>query len=391
MPGARRRPVALLGLPCAAVALLVIAPGTAAGEAPPGTPFGTATPTEQFVQSFQQQVTRQLQDIVSQSRRQQEQRLQEFEARQQAQTREQLQLMRGLLEQSGGDRDAGTGGAPAIDPPRVNTRRPPPGAGPSGSSTNFPANSAAQHPAATSDPNVAPHGFVEGTLLNGVVAMAGGPERESIVALSGSYQSANGFLTQLDGCFALVQGRPELATGRIDFKLARLTCNFPDGSSRTWDTAGWLVDADGIRGIRAVIVENAGRKAVVASIGGAVAGVGQQLSQQQYQTRSGGLGSSSSFVGRSGQDAAGGAVTGAANALGMAVTDYYNLFTPSLQVGGGTPVTAVLANELRLPTSGRDLTQTHTPAVGPATTGLATPSAAEAPSVPTGFPSGASQ
>lgn len=210
--------------------------------------------------------------------------------------------------------------------------------------------------------NIAPHGFVEGRLLNGVVAVQGGPDRDSIVALSGNYQSANGFVARLDGCMALVQGKPEIATGRIDFKLSRLTCNFTDGASRTWDAAGWLVDADGIRGVRAVIVDNSARKTAVAAAGGAVGGLGQRLSQQQYQVSAGpgGFGSSSTFAGSPVRDALGGASTGAANALGQSIADYYNLYAPSLQVGGGTPVTVVLANDLRLPPSGREISQTHT-------------------------------
>ena len=113
--------------------------------------------------------------------------------------------------------------------------------------------------------------------------------------------------------------------------------------------------------MRAVIVDNTGRKAAVAAAGGAIGGLGQRLSQQQYQFSNGpgGIGSSTTFTGSPGRDASGGAATGAANALGQSIADYYNLYAPSLQVGGGTPVTVVLANDLRLPPSGRDLSETH--------------------------------
>lgn len=208
--------------------------------------------------------------------------------------------------------------------------------------------------------NLSPHGFVEGRLLNGVVAVVGGPERESIVALTGRYRAANGFFTDLDGCFALVQGRPDLAAGRIDFKVSRLTCNFPDGASKTWDISGWLVDRDGIRGLRAAIVQNVGRKALVATAGGALAGFGQRLSQQQYQVNASPLGSSTSFIGNATRDALGSSATGAANAMGQSIADYYNLYAPSLQVGGGTPATLIIANELKFPASAVRLTQTHT-------------------------------
>jgi len=375
------------------------------GQIPDAPTFGAATPTDKFVQSFQQQVSQQLQSSLAQSNEAQESRFRTFE-QQQREMDGHIQA----LEQSLAAVHASSGHpiqdsmlVPGMDvePPRVNVRKAiapevasggalglgsglVPAilsgqggdsafagiAGPNGAPgqpassaesrlysnfENFPAHGR------ISDANVAPHGFIEGRLLNGVVTQQGGPERESIVALTGEYQSANGYTADLDGCFALVQGRPEIATGRIDFKLSRLTCNFRDGASRTWDASGWLVDADGIRGVRAIIVDNTARKAAVAAGGGAIGGIGQRLSQQQYEISGGpaGFGPSTSFAGNAGRDALGGAANGAANALGQSIADYYNLYGPSLQVGGGTRVTVVLANDLRLPYSGRDISQTH--------------------------------
>jgi len=402
---------AMLATVLLAAALLLLPMGRSRAAAadpagPAGTPatdipdsgkadFGSATPSDQFVQSFQQQVSRQLQSALSQSRQEQEAQLQSY-ASQQRELEQQVQSMQRTLEAAtaAGSGRIGGGGETAIDPPQINTRRavapdatdasPPAGSvssppmlgmlglGSGLDATDTPGGShipgAALRASRAAEPNVAPHGFVEGRLLNGVVSIVGGPDRESIVALTGRYQSANGFLDDLDGCLALVQGRPEIAAGRIDFKVSRLTCNFPDGGSRTWDAAGWLVDADGIRGVRATIVESVGRKAAVAAAGAALAGVGQRLSQEQYQVNAlsgggagiGSVASSSTFVGSPGRDALGGAASGAAGALGQSISDYYNLYSPSLQVGGGTPVTVVLANELRLPPSGREISQTHT-------------------------------
>ncbi len=386
--------------------------GGTTGDAAAISNFGSAVPSDKFVQSFQQQVSQQLQSAISQANEAQAARLRAFEDQQKdlverVQTLQQSLDSRALDGAGGSLRGSGAGApgpdAPELEPPRVNQRRAPhpeaggdsPGAddgwprslpaildGVAGGGTgaandpghaamagdtgNGPGALAGGRLVRASDANVSPHGFVEGRLLNGVVAIVGGPDRESIVALTGRYEAANGFRVDLDGCLALVQGKPEIAAGRIDFKLARLTCNFADGASRTWDAAGWLVDADGIRGVRATIVENAGRKAAVAAAGGAIGGIGQRLSQQQYEISSVssgvGTGTSSTFFGSAGQDALGGAASGAANALGNSIADYYNLYSPSLQVGGGTPVTVVLANDLRLPPSGRDVSPTHTAA-----------------------------
>jgi TolA-binding protein len=341
--------------------------------ASPAASFGAAVPSETFVHEFQKQVVQQLQSTLNQANHDQDERLQRFEQQAQ-QLREQSDALQRSVDQMqsrGPDADRGPGELA----PRVNSRttRDAPGqadAGlgamtdPSAPSPDRPhaqmrVDAPAPARARAAEANLSPHGFAEGRLLNGVVAVVGGPERESVVALSGRYEAANGFSTDLDGCFALVQGRPELPAGRIDFKVARLTCNFPDGASKTWDVAGWLVDPDGIRGVRARIVQNAGRKALVATAGGALSGFGRRLSQQQYQISSGPLASSSTFIGSASHDALGGSAEGAAGALGQSIADYYNLYAPSLQVGGGTQVSLVIANELKFPASGRASTQTH--------------------------------
>jgi conjugal transfer pilus assembly protein TraB len=355
------RPKILAGT-AALAAVVAIAAGTqsqaplqpadaATAAATPAADFGTAIPSDRFVHEFQKEVVQQLQSTLTQAGREQDERLQRFE--QQAQElRLQSDALARSVQQLQSRGEPAEGEAPD-QAPRVNARSAP--RADTGADAAAPASAA---PA--SQANLSPHGFAEGRLLNGVVAIVGGPERESIVALHGEYEAANGFTTDLDGCFALVQGRPELPAGRIDFKVARLTCNFPDGASKTWDVAGWLVDPDGIRGVRARIVQNAGRKALVATAGGALAGFGRRLSTEQYQVNAGPLASSSTFIGNAAHDTLGGSAEGAAGALGQSIADYYNLYAPSLQVGGGTQVSLVIANELKFPASGRNSTQTHT-------------------------------
>jgi TolA-binding protein len=334
--------------------------------------FGSAVPNERFVHEFQHQVIQQLQSTLDQASRDQEERLRRFEEQQNQKLREQSEgIQRTLNEMQNRQSDY----SDVRDAPRVNVRhfRDDPSSDTPSSSPDLKGTAPpldlltrrgtpnSKHPKhePSQSANLSPHGFVDGRLLNGVVAIVGGSERESVVALTGSYQAANGFLTDLNGCLALVQGRPELPAGRIDFKVSRLTCNFPDGASKTWDVSGWLVDTDGIRGLRARIVENVGRKALVASAGGALGGVGRRLSQQQYQISAGPLTSTSSFIGSATHDAIGGSAEGAASALEQSIADYYNLYAPSLQVGGGTPTSVVIANELKFPPSGVSSTQTH--------------------------------
>lgn len=379
-------------------------PLAAAGAAPR---FGSALPTEHFVQSFQEKVTQQLQEALEQARRTRDDRLQGFEKRQDD-LGEQLRAIQSMLssrtlpaardepavEAAPARPEAGPGST--VLPPVINSRRlpgaePPRDPIPPSAATGIPglvgnllsASASLQATAASADAalappgsalltaapermpvrmaraNIAPHGFVEGRMLNGVVAREGGPERESIVALSGAYQSANSFRTNLDGCFALVQGRPDLSASRIDFKLSRLTCNFPDGGSTTWDAAGWLVDRDGIRGIKAVVVDHDDHRMLLAAGAGALAsltggaGVGPGVADAASTDGSAGAMPAARDVFTS-------AVQGAAASAQEAVQTHVDRYVPSLQVGGGTAVTIVLANELLLPFSGAGQSPTHT-------------------------------
>jgi TolA-binding protein len=343
--------------PSQAVAPAATSPGS---DALPPADFGNAVPSDRFVHEFQKEVVQQLQSSLTQAGREQDERLQHYEQQTQQLQAQSDSLARSIQELQGRAEVPASGAS--SEAPRVNVRSAPERTPDAVSASIRQGGDRARRSATRSEDtsaNLAPHGFADGRLLNGVVAIVGGAERESIVALQGPYESANGFRTDLDGCFALVQGRPELASGRIDFKVARLTCNFPDGASKTWDVAGWLVDPDGIRGVRARIVQNAGRKALAATAGGAISGFGRRLTTEQYQVNAGPLASSSTFIGNASRDALGGSAEGAAGALGQSIADYYNLYTPSLQVGGGALVSVVIANELKFPASGRNLTQTH--------------------------------
>ena len=129
-----------------------------------------------------------------------------------------------------------------------------------------------------------PNGFIEGKLLNGVVAKAGEWSSTMLISLTGRYQSANGFVVNLDGCTVHAQGRAELSAGRIMGKPAKMTCNFPGKVTQTWDIAGTLIDEDGIEGIRGIIVDNGGKKLTGAALAAAIAAAGTALSRQQTQT-----------------------------------------------------------------------------------------------------------
>lgn len=208
---------------------------------------------------------------------------------------------------------------------------------------------------------VPPNGFVRGRLLSGMVATHGTQPTSALVRLEGSYRTANGFVVDLDGCMLAAEASANLAAGRIEGKPARLTCNFVDGRSQTWDVSGWLVDGgDGIRGVRGTIVSNEEKKIALRSFGAALDAAGKVIVQDQMTFQTSPIGTIGTMTGDAGRAVAGGALSGAGAALNEEIASYYKLFAPSIQVGAQTAVTVVLTNPLDLPTEGAYVAETFT-------------------------------
>ncbi len=215
-------------------------------------------------------------------------------------------------------------------------------------------------------PVIPPNGFINGRLLNGVVATVGEAPTAFLVALEGYYRAANGYVVNLSGCHATVEGKPNLAAGRIDGKPAQITCNFGDeGRVQTWDVAGWVVDnEDGIRGLRSVIVDNTGKKITTSTLASTLAAAGAMLSQSQFTSTQSGSGTSTAMTGSAEKAMAGNALGGAGTGLQQALNEHYALYKPTLQKGGGAKVTVVITNELSVPSEGSYITSNVNAAEG---------------------------
>lgn len=215
-------------------------------------------------------------------------------------------------------------------------------------------------------PVIPPNGFINGRLLNGVVATVGEAPTAFLVALEGYYRAANGYVVNLSGCHATVEGKPNLAAGRIDGKPAQISCNFGDeGRVQTWDVAGWVVDnEDGIRGLRSVIVDNTGKKIASSTLASTLAAAGAMLSQSQLTSTQSGSGTSTAMTGSVGKAVAGNALGGAGTGLQQALNEHFALYKPTLQKGGNAKVTIVITNELSVPREGSYITSNVNAAEG---------------------------
>lgn len=215
---------------------------------------------------------------------------------------------------------------------------------------------AARTDAQPREPFVVPEsGFGQGRLLNGVVATHKGDFRYTMIKLEGPYTSANDFHVNLDGCTALGEATAAFGEGRINIKPIKLTCTLPSGRTRSWKTSGYVVDStDGIAGVIGEIDNNQGKR--VASVTGTTAleKIGQVLvARESTQIFNPTTGQGQSLLtGNPSAAVAGSIVQGAGAGLRQELRDYFDLFKPSVQVGGGGMVTVFLLTESELPEGG---------------------------------------
>ena len=170
-------------------------------------------------------------------------------------------------------------------------------------------------------PFIPPLGFVKGTLLNGVDAIAdGGEATPALVRLHGIYKTAMNSTVMLDGCFMLVEFEGVISTERARGKPARMTCVYPDRGAVAYDVAGYVVDAeDGVEGVPGVFFEgDSGRIAlsIAAQFASGLAGI---VAENQQTTVTGSDGTTQQFL--TGSEGRAAVASGANDALSD-LTDY---------------------------------------------------------------------
>jgi hypothetical protein len=194
---------------------------------------------------------------------------------------------------------------------------------------------------------IPPQGFIKARLLNGVIVRSEQP-RVVLARMSGSYIAPNGYKASLDGCLASIEVVADFSAGRIDGKPVAMTCNVRGGFSKTYGLAGYIVDQDGIRGIRASISNNAQQKITIAGVSGALTGVGTVLSQRQIITTTDLRQTTTAAVGDVGRAAAGGLLEGVGKGVQGSLQEYYQLFQTTMQTDNSTVFSIVILNQIEL-------------------------------------------
>lgn len=135
-------------------------------------------------------------------------------------------------------------------------------------------------------PFVPPLGFIKGTLLNGVDAIAGGGRTTpALVRLSGAYRTAMNSTVNLDGCFAMVEFEGDISTERALGKPSRMTCILPNQGAVTYQINGYVVDQkDGVIGVPGTFYEGDPKRVAAAMLADFAAGVAAVIESNQSTT-----------------------------------------------------------------------------------------------------------
>ncbi len=325
--------------------------------------LGEAPRSERFDRGYQVQLEQRVQEQMQAFRS-------ELDAREQAREARDIAQMDRVARMVNDARAPGAGTLPAPRSPEVESPRPPPDAkfvpirdGQTRFTESAPMvpglSNLTQPVSQESDAYVIPpDGWAQGRLINGLVASQGGDYRYTHIRLTGGYHSANDFEQNVDGCVVLGEGSADIAAGRINIKPIKVTCTFPDARTRSWPTAGYVVDSrDGIHGIAATLINSGEGKLAAAGAAGLVQGAGALLAQGALtSTVSPVSGATTSVVtGNPATAMAGGAAVGAGRGLSQQIQEYYDAFRPTVQTGGGVEVTVFLTSALTLPTGVRSV------------------------------------
>lgn len=204
-------------------------------------------------------------------------------------------------------------------------------------------------------PFIPPLGFIKGTLLNGVDALAGGgTPTPSLVRLEGRYKTAMNSTVILEGCFMLVEFEGDISTERAKGKPSRMTCVYPDQGAVTYDVNGYVVDAkDGLEGVPGIFFEGDSGRIALSIAAQFAAGVADVVQQSQTTTSVSADGNAtSSLTGNEGQAAAAGGVSSSLDRLTDYLIERAERISPFIRIDALRKIHVVLLNGTELRTEG---------------------------------------
>lgn len=154
----------------------------------------------------------------------------------------------------------------------------------------------------------------------------------------------------LRSCFALGSGYGELSAERVYVRLARLSCvDRDDRLVLSVPIQGYIVDSDGVLGLRGQVVDRQGARLGKALLAGFAEGLSSALGGAQGTITSSVLGNTTSVTGSEAMRASGlaGASTAAGQLAEFYLNEAQNIF-PVITVAGGRTATIVITEDVGL-------------------------------------------
>lgn len=204
-------------------------------------------------------------------------------------------------------------------------------------------------------PFIPPLGFIRGTLLNGVDALAGaGLATPALVRLSGTYKTAMNSTVILDGCFMLIEFEGDISTERARGSPSRMTCVYPDRGAVTYDVAGYVVDAeDGVEGVPGLFYEGDAGRIALALAAEFAAGIAQIVESNQQTTTVSADGEGAQFLtGDETRGAIAGGVSNATSRLTNFLLERAERITPFIRIDALRKIHVVLLSGTELRAEG---------------------------------------
>ncbi|WP_339145177.1 TraB/VirB10 family protein [Pseudoalteromonas galatheae] len=197
-------------------------------------------------------------------------------------------------------------------------------------------------------------GFMEAKLLHGIEAYTSegalaNPE-PLLIRVQAPAVLPNNIKAQLAGCFVLANTHGSLAKERVEGQVVNLSCLSPDGTAVIdQEVLGYIVGADGKKGLPANIVTKMGQHITRSFVAGLAGGAGEAISLSGMQNNITGSGQIQTFdADKIGQSALG-------QGLKDATTDIKKLFLelarqtmPVAEVGAAAKCTVVLQKGVEL-------------------------------------------
>lgn len=204
-------------------------------------------------------------------------------------------------------------------------------------------------------------GFMEAQILHGIEAYtsegANANPEPLLIRVQAPAVLPNNIKAQLAGCFVMANVYGSLAKERIEAQVVNLSCLSPDGSAVIdQEVLGYIVDADGKKGLTANIVTKMGQHVARSFLAGFAGGIGEGVSLGGTQTNITGSGQIQSFdASKIGQTAMGQGIRNATDDIKKLFIELTKQTMPVAEIGAAKKCTVVIQKGVELIIRDRNL------------------------------------